>query len=463
MGQQIPQEHMPEMPAEEGAHNMVLNHPPLTSETEEPITGIVDGLDVGQFYVQIQSESGTFSGPKTKINGGKFYYPVNLEPNRQNRFWIYVFDQNGDTVRTSIDSFTITHGLSVSGAPIPHSINVVAATRDHSGQGLTDKCDTIFERGSTLPLKNTLDGYKTSKNLKKGENSTLDITIVEGESEIPDRNTFVCQLGINGKDMPHDLPQGTPVDLTVEYSESREIIVTAYVPLIDMTLNARKTQKDEEINADTIMSDFEIQRGRINDNAEHCSEQEHQRLEGMASMIGQGIGNLDADEDEKRKSHKQLKDLKMMLDEIEGEKAMAMLISKHNDKMKNLRKTIDRHAGTEQRDEIESRFDGIKSEGQQAIEAEDKVLLASVSGQIDELESHVLYSDFGFCMKQFRYLEGLGKSGGLANESEARYYIKKGHVAIKEEDLDSLQDSITGLQRLMPSNKGADSYAGITR
>ena len=169
MSKQIPKEYIYDKPKEEGTHNMVLNHPPLTSETEEPVTGTIEGLDEHkQFYIQIQSESGTFSGPKSKINKGRFYYPVNVEPNRTNKFWVYVFDQNGDTVRTSMDSFTITHGLSVSGAPIPHSISIVAVTRDHSTKRLLDTCDIIFEKGSILPLKKTLDGYVTLKDTKKG-------------------------------------------------------------------------------------------------------------------------------------------------------------------------------------------------------------------------------------------------------------------------------------------------------
>ena len=95
---------------------------------------------------------------------------------------------------------------------------------------------------------------------------------MEGESKIPDRNTFVCKLGINGKDLPYDLPQGTPVDLTVEYNESREVVVNAYVPLIDMTLNARKTYKDERLDTEVILREFEVQKSRIHDTVEYCSD-----------------------------------------------------------------------------------------------------------------------------------------------------------------------------------------------
>ena len=464
MSKHIPKELLPDKPRAKGAHEMVLNHSPLTSETEEPVTGAIEGLDEHrQFYVQIQSESGVFSGPKTKITNGKFYYPVNVEPNRQNKFWVYVFDQNGDTVKTSADSFTITHGLSVSGAPIPHSINVVAATRDHSAKRLRDTCDVIFEKGSILPLKKTLDGYMTSKILKKGKDSTLDIKIVEGESEIPDRNSFVCKLGISGKDLPHDLPQGTPVDLTVEYGESREVNVTAYVPLIDMMLNARKTMKDEELDTEAIYDEFDAQEDRIDDAAEHCSAQERKKLTAMANQVRHGLSNMDADEDEKRKSHKQLKDLKIMLDGIEEKNAVPKLVSEHNIKMENLRRLIDSHAGPNIKREIESRFEAIRLDGQRAIKLEDKSLLARINDQIHELEGAVLFSDFNYCVNRFHYLEDLEKGGEFTNESEARYYIEMGRKAIKEKNHDKLNNCIYDLERLLPDSERADFYAGITR
>ena len=464
ISKQIPAQYRDDKPKEQGAHNIVLNHPPLTSETEEPITGIINGLDEHrQFYIQIQSESATFSGPKTKINNGKFYYPVNIEPNRQNKFWVYVFDQSGDTIKISKDSFTITHGLSVSGAPIPHSIKVVAAIKDHSTKRLIDTCDTILEKGSILPLKKTLDGYVTSKVLKKGEDITLDIKIVEGESDIPDRNTFVCKLGINGKNLPHDLPQGTPVELTVQYNESREVIVTAYVPLIDMTLNARKTQKDEKVDSDEILREFEAQKGRITDTAQHCSEKERDRIQGMASQVEHGISNFDADEDEKRKSHKQLKDLKIMLDEIEEEKTMLKLISEYNSKINSLGELIDKHAPPSQAQEIKSRFESIKLDGQKAINTENKVLLARINDQINNLESTVLLSNLGFCTEQFKYLIDLGRDGNFTNENEAQYHIAKGFTAIKEENLDELHNCMYNLKMLLPDSDNTDVHAGITR
>lgn len=465
MSQKIPKEYLSVQTKKVAVgKNITLNHSTLTADTEEPVSGIIEGLNESeQHYIQIQSDSGTFTGAKTKINKGKFYYTVNIEPNKQNLFWVYVFDQKGNPVKLSTDSFTITHGLAVSGAPIPHSINVVVASRDSQSNKMMDVCDRIFEKGSTLPLKKTLDVYKTSRVLKKGEDSSLNIDIVEGESEIPDRNTYVCKLGIKGKDLPYDLPEGTPVELTVEYNESREVIVTAYIPLIDMTLNARKTEKDEALDVEEISAELEAQRHRAKLTSENVTTDERKKTDDMINSIEQGIINASTDEDEKRKSNKQLKDLKILLDKIEEEKTIPKLIKEFNGRINSLQGIIEDYASNEDKETVTKQLENLKTEGEAAIKAENKVLLIRINEQLDSLESRILFSNLNYCAPYFRYIISLGENGKFVSEKEAQYHITKGNKAIQDEDIDELKKCIFELTNLLPSEDHPDKYAGLTK
>lgn len=463
MSKQIPKECLPTKPVAIDAHNIILNHSTMTSETEEPVTGTIDGLDRhAQFYVQIQSVRGTFSGPKTKIKAGKFYYPVTIEPNMQNDFWIYIFDQDGNKVKTSTDSFTITHGLTVSGAPIPHSICVVAATKDHTNK-THDICDVIFEKGSTLPLKDERYEYKTAKVLKKGEDSSLGIRLVEGESENPDRNDFVCVAKIPGSGIPHDIPQGTDLHLTVEYNESREISLTAYVPLIDMEFDARGTLKDEKLDMASISREFEEQLIRANNMKEYYSDDDRGRLTRIINSIERGKSN--SDEDEKRRTYKQLKDLKIILDGIDKEKTLPKLISEHNSKLENIRAIIDRYSNPDRSNEFESRFEGLKLDGQHAINTENKALLARTNEQIDALASSVLYTNLDFCVDYFKRVVDFGNAGRFTNSMDAQHYIRKGLDAINRNDIVELNKCIYELMKLLPEGEHVEhgATAGITR
>ena len=117
-----------------GAHALTLNYETLTAETEQTITGFVAGLGERQHYLRFQSDSGTFSSPNVNLRNGTFFTSVRLEPNKSNLFWIYVFDANDKAVTVDPDSFTITHGLSIAGAPIPHSIGVAVSPAGPPGQ-----------------------------------------------------------------------------------------------------------------------------------------------------------------------------------------------------------------------------------------------------------------------------------------------------------------------------------------
>ena len=464
MGQRIPKKFLKEngKKTKTGSHEITLNHATLTSDEEESVTGIIEGLDEkDQYYIQIQSDSGTFSGEKNKINKGKFYYPVNLEPNRNNLFWVYVFDSKGKPIKLSQDSFTITHGLSVSGAPLPHSIGVVVASKDFSKNQVVNVCEKIFEKGSVLPIKKTLDVYKTSRKLKKGEDASLDIKIVEGESEIPDRNTFLCETGIRGRDLPHDLPAGTPIELTLEMNESRELFVSVYVPLIDLTANARSTLKDEAVDIKNMDTELEAQRARAESDLEDCSVEERKKIVDKIQSVSQSIDKSSNDEDEKRKASKQLKDLKMVLDEIEEEKEMPQLIKQYNSIEENVQKIINEYADPKERNEYKNRLKSINSDSKKAISENNKSLLIRVIEQLLDLRQMALFSNPSTWVDQFR---AIIENGNFINEKEAQYYITKGETAIKTGDVEELKRCTRQLSLLLPQEEQTKiKLSGISR
>lgn len=464
MGQKIPDKIFKKQTKKDDKikNKVELHYTPLTSDSEESVTGKISGLDSkNQYYIKIQSDSGTFTGPKTKINNGKFFYTVNVEPKKQNLYWIYLFDEKNKPVKISPDSFTITHGLSVSGAPIPHSISVVVAVQDFETNQQMNKCDKIFEKGSMLPLKKTIDIYKTARKLKKGEDGTLDIEVVEGESEILDRNTYVCQTGFKGKDLPHDLPAGTPLELSIEVNESREVSITAYIPLIDVTLNARSTLMDEKIESNELSSDLDLQRERAAVVMENCSDEESKKISDDIQTVSKSVENSSNDEDEKRKANKQLKDLKQLLDKFEKEKAFPQLVKEYNELTKNIEKIINEYAAKEEKKELEERFKEIKQEVDKAIEKKDKTLIVRNLEQLYELRNQALFSNPEMWIVQFK---DIAQNGKFTNEKEAQYFIGKGVRAIEEEDMEELKRCTHELYLLLTiEEQQKSSLSGITR
>lgn len=469
LGQKIPKEIMDEdaKPLKKGTQVLTLNYDSLTSETEETITGIIDELkDVEEeYYVQIQSDSGSYNGSKIKLKAGKFLDTVALEANKSNLFWVYLFDKQGNTVPVDPDSFTITHGLSVSGAPIPHSIGVAVSRKDiKSGFTATEVFEKLIEKGAVLPVKKT-ENFKTARRLKKDEDSNpLWIRVGEGESEIPDRNAFVCELGIKGSALPYDLPEGTDLQLTVEVNESRELFVTAYIPLIDLTLNARSTFMDELVDVSDVTAELDVQTERAQSVSENCSTEEKGKIDNTIRNVSTSLKNAHLDEDEKSKANKQLRDLKSMLDRLEKEKEMPQMVKEFKENIESTEKIINELGDDKDKVKHEEQVAKMKTEGEKAIAENDKTLLIMINQQIKELGAKALFSNPATWVYQFRQLTSSGKK--WINEKEAGYYTEKGRRAIELGDVDELKRCVHQLLLLLPSDEQEsikNNLSGITR
>lgn len=451
-----------------GAHSLTLNYETLTSETEEIVSGVFENLqdDEGEYYVQIQSDSGSYSGSKIKLKNGKFFDTVSVEPNKTNLYWLYLFDKQGNSIAVDPDSFNITHGLSVSGAPLPHSVGIIVVKKDPLRNLVMNVSEKIegFEKGAILPIKKVLSDYKTSRKLKKGEENKLDITVVEGESEIPDRNTYLCELGVNGKDLPHDLPEGTPIELTVEMNESREVFVTAYIPLIDLTLTARSTSNDEVLEVKNMEYELKTQEDRASTVSGSLSTEERGKVASTINSTSISLRNAHIDEDEKRKANKQIKDLKIMLDRFEKEKELPQLIKEFGETSENAQKIISDLENNKEKVDYEEQLNRMKQEGDKAIAEKDKTLLIRVNEQIKELGGKALFANPGTWVYYFRQLTNGSKS--FINDKEANYYSEKGRRAIELGDVEELKRCVHNLMLLLPSEEQANlqnNLSGITR
>jgi molecular chaperone DnaK len=468
IGQKIPKELMEidEKKANEGILSINLNYESLTSDSEETISGVIENLKDSEeeFYIQIQSDSGFYNGTKIKLKNGKFFETVAVEPNRQNVYWLYLFDKKGNSVPIDPDSFIVTHGLSVSGAPLPHSVGIIVAQKDYTRNVAVNICERVFDKGSMLPIKKVLTEYKTSRKLKKGEENELGIVVVEGESEMPDRNGFLCKIGINGKDLPHDLPEGTPLELTVIVNESREVFVTAYIPLIDLTVNARSTSHDETIELRNIEEDLETQKERVKLVSENLSPDERKALDNNIQSAQTSVRNASVDEDEKMKADKQIKDLKIALDNIEKEKEMPQLVKEFKDGIQGTQSIIDDYADEKDKTTNNDQLSKLKTEGERAILDNDKSLLIRINEQIKELSSKAVYSNPATWVHQFKKI--IAGNPNFINEKEAKYYTQKGERAIELGDVDELKRCVQNLLMLLPSDLQEtikDNLSGITR
>ena len=451
-----------------GAKKITLFYNSLSSETEEMVSGTINELKdpVDEYRLQIQSESGHYSSQKIRVNKGKFFDTVSLIPKKNNLFWLYLFDKDGRSIPVEPDSFSITHGLSVSGAPIPHAIGIAIAERDQNNPVIVKEIfEPFFPKGSILPLKSEFKTYHTTKLLKKGEDNYLPVKVYEGESEIPDRDIFVCDVKINGKNLPFDLPEKTDVEIQLEVNESREVTVKTYIASIDLSLDGRGSILSETLNLNQLSSDFskEVERGSKLEG--DCTLEERLKLHQLGSSIGTSLENANYDEDEKRKANKQIKDLKIYLDTLEKEKEIPQLIKKFNSLVDEVRKIIEVVGQPSQKEAFQEQLRNLEKEGQKATQEHDKFLLIRVNEQLIDLGRKVWSTHPSYWAFFYDKLSKEDRSKFL-NQREANYYIEKGKNCLNQGDIMGLQDCVWKLTALLPLEKQIEmksEFAGIMR
>jgi molecular chaperone DnaK len=455
--QKIPKEFLESKKATDSSiKTLRLNYESLTAETEEILTGVIEDLaEAGEdYFIQIQSEGGLFSGKKIKLKNGKFIETVNLDKNKTTLFWIYLFDAEGNPIKTEPESFSITHGLSVSGAPISYSIGVGVVKRGFSGASfaMSEEFEVIFEKNSVLPLKTTRT-YKTLKPLVKGDKeNALPIKIREGESNIPDQNQFICDLKVTGENIPYDLPEGTEISLTIEVNESREVKVEAFIPSIDLSfIGPRATIYAEDLSIEEMETQLKEQSDRAKKIEQSCTSEEKGKLQNLVQSLKSSLATAKSDEDEKRKSDKQLKDLKIRLDGLEKMKEFPQLKSEYEEKIKNVEEIIDEWSDQKEKTMYQDQLRVIKEEADLAVSKEDKVMLSRSLEQLEELNHKALFSNPASWVYMFNKIKET--SHAWTSPKEAEYYMNKGQRALELGDVEELKRSVHNLMLLLPPSE----------
>lgn len=467
LSQRIPQNLLLENREENNEElKLELHYDAMTSEDEQTVTGKIDGLKDAEsdYFIQIQSDSGSYSSLKIRLKNGKFFDTVAIEKSKTNTYWIYLFDQNGKTIPVFPDSFSITHGLTVSGAPIPHSIGVVYAKKgfDNSFQ-FTEACDLFFEKGSIPPL-NMTKPYKTVRKLAKGTNNKLPIRVYEGESSNPDNNDRITTLSIDGEKLPYDLPEGTEVDLTIKVDENRKLYVEVYVSSIDLALNARADIYARAVDTKKLTVELETQKERLKKVEGGISSEKQEKLKDTIEMLETNIKNAENDTDDKNKAERDLRELKSDLDRIEQDRSMPQLSDEFHEKLDKLNNSLDDVEDTSERARIVEVVKAIEEEGEKAIKASDKELLVRLNEQLQDLIMAIILDNpavWAYWLNDIK-----SRKSELGNHAVAEYHINKAEEAIENGDTDELKRHVRSLFELLPEDTQEEikqDTAGITK
>jgi len=443
-----------------------LHYDAMTAEDETTVTGKIASLGDTQddYFVQIQSDSGTYSSSKIRLKNGKFFDTVAVEKGKTSIFWIYLFDKDSNVVPVFPESFSITHGLTVSGAPIPHAIGVVYAKRGFDNNFQFKKaCDLYFDRDSKPPLRETKT-YKTAWKLYKNKDNSLPIEVYEGESSNPDNNDVITTLHIKGDELPYDLPEGTDVDITIAVDESRTVTVEAYISSIDKTLDVRADRYAQPIDTKKLTVELETQKDRLNKVANDIPEDEKSKLEDKIDSLETSIKNSESDTDDRQKAERDLRELKSDLEKIEQDRSIPQLSEEFHEKLQSLKGVLDAVKDESERMRIADVLASIEAEGEKAITDKDKELLVRLNEQLQGLIMAILLEDPAVWVGWLNNIKV--RKDELTNQAVAEHHIAKADEAAASGDVEGLKQHVRELFDLLPEDTEDEirqGMSGITR
>jgi molecular chaperone DnaK len=467
LSQRIPQEIMLENHEKvESEKHVKLNYDSMTADDEQTVTGIIDELkDVSEdYFVQIQSDSGFYSSSKIKLRNGKFFDTVAIEQGRSNTYWIYLFDDAGNTIPLYPDSFLVTHGLTVSGAPIPHEVGVIYAKKGiDSGFQFAEICDPYFDKNSVPPLKETKT-YKTIKKLTKGRDNELPIKVYEGDSGSAENVSVLTTLKIEGSKLPYDLPELTDIDITISIDESRTILVEAYIPSIELTLNARADKYAQLIDTKDLTRELEVQKERLKKVEKNVEPRDYSKLENTIDALEINVKNADLDTDDKNKAERDLKELKSDLDKIESDKEFPQIKDEFYTGVKEAYEAINTIKDEDEKSQAISQMKTLESEGDKSIKQNDKTMLVRINEQVTQTAIRALMTDSAVWIYWLSDIKS--RKHELKNQVDGDYHIAKAEEAARKDDVEELQRHVRELLELMPDSVKEEitkDTSGITR
>lgn len=438
----------------------IYNVEAMTNETNLLVTGKIDLKKEGEYFIKISSDSGHYNSEKIKLKNNSFSANVALELQKQNLFWVYLIDDKGNNLNIQPNSFTITQGLNLNGAPIPHEVGIIYSEKKADGTWV-QKCYPYFDRKSTLPLSK-ITNFKTISDIDKGEKAILPIEVYEGDYMDPDLNQIVTRIKIDGEKLPYTLKKGSNIEIKIEISESRVLSVEVYIPDLDLELNARVDAYEKMLEINKLEDEFDELKSEAKALQDNMNEDQsvyvHQEMEQIRSLMDNS-----PDDETKQKLHKQINAVKNELQVIRNSTAFDRLLTEYEQVVQKIEEKLENVPSENDKTKFKEIFEKIQEQAVGFIEIKQEATLNRVIEELKKLYQAVLSSTPDYWVGFLMFI--VQQRDRLKNQAQANTLISEANNAINENNIDKLRQSVIELAGLLPDdNDGLKAkITGITR
>jgi molecular chaperone DnaK len=189
-----------------------------------------------------------------------------------NTFTFKVYDKQGNEVSTDIETIGINGGIGIGGSGNFLAHDICLETFD--SQNKKSISLLVFEKNSTLPLRKKIQNSIT-RTIIKGSDDSLRINVLEGSQEFsPSANGTIGYFEITGKMLKRDIIKGSDIDILIEMSESRDIIVSAYVAMSEQEFKEVFNPKTRHLPVKQLVTEINNLENKIESELNEATETE---------------------------------------------------------------------------------------------------------------------------------------------------------------------------------------------
>ncbi len=379
-----------------------------------------------------------------------------------NFFHFKVYDDEQNLVPTDAELIEIAHGkYSVAGQPLPHDI---CLQYDDLAAGST-KLERVFEKGTILPTRKTTT-LSLTRTLRAESEGVIKIIVREGPHYVvPEANQSIGYMEISGQDIRRDLIEGTDIEITVHLSESRELTVTAYLPLTGQEFEDVYQGTYRDVPVAHLNEEIEALSESITDEIDAATAREDYETAKVLTQHQQFVSKLVAAA--RRLAPDDVTDRKFQLQDAARRVAHELYGATRHKRIAELKKTY--------RDEREFCEDVVTGDGN---DAERRLLQQIVSGErqlLDEGRELKLRAaidrlrnlSYSILWRTPRFVAGmyhqLAKgSHRMNNPDQAKNLVDAGRIALNNENYDRLASIVSRLMDLLPHREQRQIVRGGT-
>jgi len=417
------------------------NDPLAGGKITSPSGSSVEGFTVEVVNAKTQWRSGKIA----LRSDGTFVVNLLAEKGQRNVFKIELYDTTGTRQKAVPDHLTYTIGAVVYEQPLIHSMGVARADNSVAW---------FFQKGSGLPIEKTLRDFQTAYAIKASDpDKEIKIPIVEGESELADRNREIGYLSIPSTKLRRDLPAGSGVELKLKIDKSRLLFLNVYIADLDEEFDHTFDLRKATVTSDKLAEDLATEKSRLkglvkkaeeaNDNDGLAALREVESSELLKEIV-ETITAAKGDPDAAEKADKRLLEFKLRLDKIECGVELPTLISETNGWFEDLDKLLKQHGSSKHQE----RAAELEDEASEIISKKDANRLSRKLTQIQDLYFQVLFSVPAYWVNQFQRLEK--ERSKMGNQDEAERLTDMGRNYLNQNNIDGLKNVVTRLWDLLP-------------